>query len=484
LDKLLASGQLAQTDMVWKPGMAQWTPVSAFAQVATNDPPRRVYGDSDSPGVAHRIGKLSLPVAALIALPAGVLAVLGLELASLIVAGFAFLPGVIALFASLAAPRRGAIIVGALTAVFLAGAVILFCVGAQIARDRIETANQTIAKAGKIEEERLRAEAARKEAKEHLDKSAAALAEASKQTKKNAELLEQIAVQSKELDAKRKREEDGFAKREVALKTQESESKQRLEAAEKTERDAKAKLDVALGKEKEAKDLLGDAEAKEKKAVDALGAAEKKSLDLLTKEKDIGEHLRKVKEEYDNLKGLLRTRNLEERRKVIVALGRIGPPPATVDYVPRDLHREVVENAIKNPKIFRADALATLDKLEPAFAPLARTLVASPKLLGDYVNAIGELPNHADLGLPLIQAHLDMEFEWLAPEDKEEIAAGQQILHADIQALAKIVQQEKSEESRKLLVGVPESKLARRVFSSVYRKDVLRPLVNKVISGI
>src|SRR5262249_20367782 len=128
---------------------------------------------------------------------------------------------------------------------------------------------------------------------------------------------------------------------------------------------AKAKLDEQR-KEVEASrraaaDLAKKAEDDKRGAKDLLDKAEQK-------EKDAQELNKKVKEAIDGVKGRVKSKQPQDRKAAVAALGRLGDLAASADY-------ELCEVIGSDPvPELRRDALDALEKVQPKLHPLAVTL--------------------------------------------------------------------------------------------------------------
>lgn len=474
LREMIKTGDLKPTDMVWKQGMQQWTPISAVGHMPSKD----------ASNVARLIALSSLFAGAILAVASAPFALAGLSVPGIVLAGAALLPGLFAVGVGVASRRNVAYLGNAACAAFVGLAALLFSIGATIARGKIDEARETIAKAAEVDAERAKAEAVRRDAKEHRERAEATLEEAARQPRRNAKLLEAITQAQRILEEKRGKDEAEFKRRDTALAAQEKEAAGKLALAQSRQKEANTKLDLAEKKAKEADERLATAEAKGKEAKDALVRAENK-LALAKKEEEAAAALyRKIADEYKKLVGFLDVGPPQQRKNAIAAIARLGPSPDPAKVDLSAVQRALCATAVKGPETVRLDAVQTIKTLEPKLGPLVESLIY-PRAAGltpdEYVRAIGQTPEFGAAALPLIEAHLSVRFEWVAPKDRPGIELARLIFFADIEALGKMARGEAGIEARKMLVAAPESELARRIFSKDYREEVIAPRVRKLI---
>ncbi|MFO0965501.1 MAG: GYF domain-containing protein [Gemmataceae bacterium] len=511
---LLESGRLRPNDMVWKQGMKEWVPVSAIEDV--------LFGGSGN--VGRIIALISLPAAAGLALLAGVLAVLSVPIAPAVIGGVSILPGLTAVAVGFSSRKNFPYLASAGTAVFVGVTGLLFSIGAAVWKGRIEEARQTAAKAAEVEEDRAKAEAARKKAREDRDAAEAALEEARKPVKLYLD-TEKAKLEIRENAAGAKEAE--LAKRQTALDACESDLKTRMDAGES---DLKKRTASLLAKEKEADDKLSEARKKlddatakeilaketEKKAAAAFRLADEADKDAKVKLEEAAkkledarkteteglEHHKKIADEYKKLLAVLRDTDRKKYRNAIDALARIGPLPSSVPRTIVDLSeisRELCFASVSNADGIRKDALRALKGIEPHFGSLLEDAIF-PRLnlekrltlagAAAVKKAVNELADFAGAGLPLLEAHLARklrkEFKWLdyTVADVVDRSVFRELFWDEVAALEKIAASAMDKTQReialRLLQDAPNSEWGKSIYSTAYLTDQIAPRLRKL----
>lgn len=454
---LVKSGELMPTDMVCKEGMAKWATASTIkglftsldaapkapfyeTEPETTEPvkfqnrplPQRAADEGNA--VVTIVGRLVLGLAVFASLLAVLFALLGFggDVLSLILAILGMILGSIGVLFGLAAVVTGlsghkgrTFMETAAIAVFLGIAALMFSIGSTLSARTIKEYRDIAAKAGEVEQERIKAETARREAKllktdaenihfkalEEPDKILKEARELKKQTDETSDQLksEQTALNKKrdEIDSEVKIKRAALTKAQNGLATLEADladkrisvNKQEVELGKQAQELAKKtnQLKLDLKKPQELKDeaakLRDEAEKKQREAKAALEESD-------VKEKAVKAYHKLI---VDELKNVLKVKT----KARINTIDRIGslPRPASLDL--SEINYELSEIVLRDEKL-RQDALEAIFKIDRGLGGLATFFMNPPKLESpqQIVDKVNELPKYGVGGLPLIEGLL------------------------------------------------------------------------------
>jgi hypothetical protein len=513
------SGELMLTHMVWKEGMAKWTAASAikglFTGVDFAQKPPSYGGEAEAaervqiktrpvPPPAGEQGLAIVTVLSRVALGLAVVFSLLAALLALLRIGGGAIAGVLAILLGsvgvllalvadgigLRARKGRPFMETAAIAVFLGIAALLFSIGSTLAARTIREYRDIAAKADEVEQERNRAETARREAKlfkadaekardDALDQPNEILKRAKDISKQNEENLEQIKTEKTALNKNR-----GEVDAEIRMKRDEVDTEVKIKrddlakikaglAREKDDlaanRESIAKQELALEKQKQVlaeknqqlaldlkkpqalKDKAEESHAQakaerekaEKKEQEAKAALEQSD----QKEKEAKAHYKKV---IDELKNALKPKT----KAAINAIERIGPLPRSASLDLCEINYDLCDIAVNDAKL-RQDAVNAIFKIDRGLGDVATTIMKPPDgtSFDKFVETINEVPKYGPGGLPLIQGILTQR------NFKVQGRYGYwRIFEASVEVLAKVANDD--ERALTMLTNAPKSSYA------------------------
>jgi hypothetical protein len=461
LQALARSGELGPTDLVWKEGMAQWTPASLIKDLFTSVQPKSpavtdvasvqvkarptlLQSAEKGQAVIKIVSRLVLGSAVFISLLAALLAMLGFggrtpsltfSVLAILIGFGGVLLGLFAVGIGLWWRKGTSFLESASIAVFLGVAATLFSIGSTLAGRTILEYQDISAKADEVEQERRKAEVARRETKQLKDEVEKArddalerpkeiLRQAKETSKQNDEKLEQIKAEQAMLNAERKELDAEIKRKNDAVSRKESAAAKKSKEIQEKEFDLEKRTAMLASKEKQLvldhKQLQAlmeqvdkekaDADAARRDAVKKLQAAKAHLDKAEEKEIDAKKHYEKVMGVYDDLKEKLKVKSKspkDSKKAAINAIERFGPLPSAANGNLRDISYRLCEIAVEDTEL-RPMAIDAIFNTEPKLGPVITTLMKPPDGTGfdKFVETLTELPKFGSVGLPLVQAIL------------------------------------------------------------------------------
>ena len=508
LQALAKSGELMPTDMVWKEGMAKWSPASAIkglvtsvnsepVQVKTRPAPHRA-GEQGYASITI-MSRLALGLAIFFSLLAVLIALwrlggdplsVGVAVLAIMAGSVGVLVGLVAVGIGLRAGKGRPFMASAATAAFIGVGALLFSICSTVTARGIKEYREIAAKADEVEQDRIKAETARREAKllnadaekardDAIDQPKEILKRASDISKQNHEILEQIKQEQDSLkkkrtdvdaevtakrdgvdaEVKRKREEvaavkAALAKEEDVLSAKRASVNKQELTLENQKRDLADKtrqLELDLKKPQTLRDeaakfraeAVAEREKAAKKQQEANTALEQSDM----KEKEAKAHYKKV---IDELKDVLKSKT----KAAINAIERIGPLPTSAGLDLREINYDLCEIAVTDTKL-RQDAFNAIFKLDRGLGDLATTMMKPPDgtSFNQFVETINGLPKYGSVGVPLIRGLLTQR------SFKAQPSYGYwHIFEASVETLAEVAKDD--ERALTLLTKAPKSTYA------------------------
>ncbi len=489
LKALAASGELAPTHMVWKEGMAKWMEASAIKGLFTMQgcaakppdevqikarpvPSPRSTEDQRSAMIVILASRVALGLAVFISLVAALLAMLSfvglgtvLAILAILVASVGVFAGLIAVGVGLSTRKGRLFMETAAVAGFVGLAALFFSICATMTARAIKEYREIAGKASEVEEDRTKAENARREAKlfkadaekardDILDRPKQILKEAQdvrlQNDNKLAEIKSEHAVLNKkrveiddEIRVKRANADEDIKAKQSDLAAEQGALAKRQKSVGEMElslRKRENEIFLAMKKTQELKDeaarLKSEADKLNNQAVGERAKAENKQQEAdaalkqsNVKEKEAMAYYKKIKNE---LKDVVKPKSKEAMNTI----QRIGRPPegATLHLcdITYDLCEVAASEAGVKDKKLRQEAVNAIFTMDRALGELTTSMLKPPDdtTFDKFVETINELPKFGPAGVPLI--------EGLLAARNFKAAGKYEIFEASIEVLAKI----------------------------------------------
>jgi hypothetical protein len=484
---MAASGQLLATDLVWKDGMPHWMAASAIGGLFPGSP-RTVQGSGRAGtgrtgGIATAISVLCFGIilfTVFLSMAAAVLAVLrvGGTLLAPVVAGVAILFGFLAVGIGTLSPRHRPLIGVAATSFLIGICALLFSIGSVVITQQMNEANEVVAKAAQVEQDRAKAVEARAQAKRDLRKAEELRDQAEEAPKKNAQILKEIEVQraalkveeklvsaqKEALAKKREQDEADFETKRVAHLKEETDLAARKVEIKKLEAALEEKAEKLIVALKASQALKAEADDLNKKAVEERQKAEKK-------EQEAAEYFKASKDNLEVFLKGLKAKETKDKKAAVDAIKRVGPLPPSADRELRRAARQInqglcqialVGSDAKTKTTLRTDSLNALNAVEPELGRAAAFLINLPDADFDegYLATVRKLSAFGRGCLPLTEASLSSK---LGVESKIVLSQAWDLYEANIQVIADVAKGPDDDAALQLLLDAPTTALASRI---------------------